>query len=277
MLDFLYLLFLTLLLRPYVFIFLAVYLFAAIAQMGLARTAIFTLLAYSIAFLSEFSSTRIGFPYGFYSYIQTTKGHELWVSNVPFMDSLSYSFLSYCSLSLAIFLNRPIMRKKNNIQIHSFEKGILQKNTLFYSTLLFVLLDVIIDPVALRGSRWFLGQIYHYHDHGLYFGVPLSNFAGWIIVGFCIIYSFQFINRRFFLKSSSKTINIPYKDLLGPLLYFSVMLFNIFIAFTIDEYLIGSCGLLITGPILMLFIKKIMAGKKERTEESGYDTESLLF
>ena len=268
MLELIHLLFLTVLLRPYVFIFLAVYLLAAFSQIGFARTAVFTLLGYSIAFLSEYSSTRIGFPYGFYSYIQTTKGQELWVSNVPFMDSLSYSFLAYCSLSLAIFLNRPIERKKNNIQINNFEKGILQKNTLFYATLLFVLLDVIIDPVALRGSRWFLGQIYHYHDHGLYFGVPLSNFAGWIIVGFCIIYSFQFINKRFFLKSSSKTINMPYKDLLGPVLYFSVMLFNIFIAFHIDEYLIGSCGLLITGSIFMLFIKKIFQGNKEENSVS---------
>ena len=268
MLDFFYLLFSTILLRPYVFIFLAVYLLAAFSQIGLARTAVFTLLGYSIAFLSEYSSTRIGFPYGFYSYIQTTRAQELWISNVPFMDSLSYSFLAYCSFSLAIFLNRPITRNNKNIQILDFEKGISQKNVLYSSTLLFVLLDVIIDPVALRGSRWFLGQIYHYKHHGIYFGVPLSNFGGWIIVGFCIIFSFQFINRRFFLNSPSKKINIPYKDMLGPLLYFSVMFFNIFIAFYINEYLLGSCGLLITGPILMLFIKKIFQGKRDENSVS---------
>ena len=83
----------TVLLRPYVFLFLAVYLIIAILNMGVIRSVVFTVLAYTIAFSSEYSSTRNGFPYGFYSYIETTRNQELWISNVPFMDSLSYSFL----------------------------------------------------------------------------------------------------------------------------------------------------------------------------------------
>jgi uncharacterized membrane protein len=52
----------TIFLRPYVFVFLAVYLTIAVLNMGLLRAIVFTLLAYSIAFISEYSSTRIGFP-----------------------------------------------------------------------------------------------------------------------------------------------------------------------------------------------------------------------
>lgn len=267
MLDNFYLLFSTIIFRPYVFIFLAFYLFTAILQIGLARTAIFTLLAYLIAFLSEYSSTRNGFPYGFYSYIEVTRDKELWISNVPFMDSLSYSFLSYCSFSLAVLLTQKVSLEKNNLKIIDFEKGIRQKTVLYSSICLFVLLDVIIDPVALRGSRWFLGQIYHYHEHGLYFGVPLSNFGGWIIVGFCIIYLFQMINNRFFLNKPSQKIDIPYKDVFGPILYFSVMLFNIFVAFFIEEYLLGVCGLFIMGIIMGMVAKKIMGGKIYRKNE----------
>mgnify|MGYP001170747339 CR=1 FL=1 len=267
MLDFFSLLFSTILFRPYVFVFLAIYLIVAVLQMGLARTVIFTLLAYSIAFLSEYSSTRTGFPYGFYSYIQATTDKELWISNVPFMDSLSYSFLSYCSFSLAIFLNNKIVRKKSDISIHHFENGMRQKSVLYSSVILFVLLDVIIDPVALRGSKWFLGQIYHYHKHGYYFGVPLSNFAGWMIVGFCIIYLFQLINRRFFSNRAHGNLSlnkdIPYKDLLGPVLYFSVMLFNICMTFYIEEYLLGFCGLMIMGTISTIFLKKNLEAWKE--------------
>lgn len=263
MLEFFYLLFSTVLFRPYVFIFLVIYLLVATLQMGLARTAIFTLLAYLVAFLSEYSSTRIGFPYGYYSYIQITRGKELWISNVPFMDSLSYTFLSYCSFSLAIFLNQPVIRKNNNIQVYDFEKGILKKNVLYSSVILFVLLDVIIDPVALRGSKWFLGQIYHYHNHGFYFGVPLSNFAGWMIVGFTIIFLFQLINRRFFIEIPSKKIDILYQDIIGPILYFCVMVFNICVTFYIKEYLLGSVSLLIAGLIMILFMKKIIEGKNE--------------
>lgn len=260
MLDYFYSLFSTIIFRPYVFIFLAFYLFTAIFQIGLARTAIFTLLAYLIAFLSEYSSTRNGFPYGFYSYIEITRDKELWISNVPFMDSLSYTFLSYCSFSSAIFLNQGVVWGKNNIRIIDFEKGMRKKNVLYLSIILFVLLDVVIDPVALRGSKWFLGQIYHYHEHGFYFGVPLSNFAGWMVVGFCIIYFFQMINNRFFLNSPSRKIDIPYKDVFGPVLYFSVMIFNVFVAFFIEEYLLGACGILIIGILMAIFAKKILGG-----------------
>jgi putative membrane protein len=46
-----------------------------------------------------------------------------------------------------------------------------------------MLLDVVIDPVAVRGDRWFLGHIFFYPEGGVYFGVPLSNFVGWMILG----------------------------------------------------------------------------------------------
>src|SRR5262249_12918298 len=48
---------------------------------------------------------------------------------------------------------------------------------------LMMLLDVVIDPLAVRGDRWFLGRIFYYPDGGAYFGVPLTNFVGWWIVG----------------------------------------------------------------------------------------------
>ena len=42
---------------------------------------------------------------------------------------------------------------------------------------------MVIDPVALRGDRWFLGKIYYYPDPGTHFGVPLANYVGWAVVG----------------------------------------------------------------------------------------------
>lgn len=49
---------------------------------------------------------------------------------------------------------------------------------------LFTFSDVVIDPVALQDERWFLGNIYGYPQDGVYFGVPLANFAGWAVAGF---------------------------------------------------------------------------------------------
>ena len=50
-----------------------------------------------------------------------------------------------------------------------------------------MLLDVVIDPLAVRGERWFLGHVFYYPEGGVYFGVPLSNFVGWALVGWAIV------------------------------------------------------------------------------------------
>ena len=78
--------FLTILFRPYVFLFLGIYLYAATKKLGARKAVTFTLIAWAVAYASEFCSVRTGFPFGLYHYIPSTVGRELWVMGVPFMD-----------------------------------------------------------------------------------------------------------------------------------------------------------------------------------------------
>src|SRR5512134_3142747 len=91
----------SLLLRPYVFLFLLAFLVAAVRDIGIRRTALFVAWVWPLAFLAEFSSTRTGFPFGLYHYTQATRGQELFIADVPFFDSLSFTFLAYASFGLA--------------------------------------------------------------------------------------------------------------------------------------------------------------------------------
>ena len=87
----------TIALRPYVFIFLASFLLIAIVNFGLRTTLLFTVLTYAVSLACEWSSVHNGFPFGLYHYIEATRGRELWVFGVPFMDSLSFTFLAFAS------------------------------------------------------------------------------------------------------------------------------------------------------------------------------------
>src|SRR3989441_11029302 len=107
----------TVLLRPYVFIFLAAYLIASTLQFGLKRTFGFLVLGYWLVFLAEYSSTHTGFPFGWYYYIDTTRHQELWINNVPFMDSLSFIFLAYASYTTALLLCAPLWLSRYDVQI----------------------------------------------------------------------------------------------------------------------------------------------------------------
>src|SRR5215470_7553996 len=91
----------TILLRPYVFGFLAAFLLAGLADLGWRRTLLFAAWVWPLAWLAEFSSTRTGVPFGLYHYTSTTRGQELFIADVPFMDSLSFTFLAYAAFSLA--------------------------------------------------------------------------------------------------------------------------------------------------------------------------------
>lgn len=247
----------TVLLRPYVFVFLAFYLAIAILNMGLARSLIFTVLAYSIAFLSEYSSTRTGFPYGFYSYIDTTRDQELWITNVPFMDSLSYAFLSYISYTVSLLFWSSLNKNGWDVRLpenlpHQYSLRVVLTGAFF-----FMMMDVIIDPIAFLGDRWFLGKIYTYQEEGEYFNIPLTNFAGWFLVGTAILSSFCWLNRRLEGKFPFVKRDVPYQALLGPGLYLGVLIFNLAVTFYIGEFLMGFAGTLIFLSILALLLYKI--------------------
>jgi putative membrane protein len=126
---------------------------------------------------------------------------------------------------------------------------------LLITACLFALLDMVIDPVALRGDRWFLGKIYQYTDPGIHFGVPLTNYAGWVVVGLISLAIYFPIERRLFALSAPPSVT-PHL-LLGVGLYHSILAFNLSVAFWISELLIGISGLLMHLPVLALLLFRL--------------------
>ncbi len=252
----------TVLLRPYVFIFLTVYLIIAILNMGVLRSLLFTVLAYSIAFICEYSSTRNGFPFGFYTYIDTTRDQELWISNVPFMDSLSFSFLIYVSYTLSLLLWAPLIKNGWDIRLGEIGNIKYSFKVITSASILCMLMDVIIDPIAFMGDRWFLGKIYFYREPGDYFHIPLTNFAGWFFVAALTLSCFSVLNSWLDSKIPQREKQIVGQALLGPGLFFGVLAFNLGITFFIGEFLLGLCGTFIYLGILILVGFKVRNRKK---------------
>jgi len=246
----------TIILRPYVFIYLTVYLAGCSMTFGLKRALAFIAPAYLITWLSEFSSIHTGIPYGLYYYIEHTKGYELWVLGVPFMDSLSYVFLTYASYSMALFTMSPLI--SSNGMVYLLETRAIRRSlfTTLLAAMYFVYLDIIIDPVSLQGSKWFLGQIYGYGEPGDYFGVPISNFAGWLAVGFVLVSVFQLIDSAM-TKSGVRdyiAYNAVFRHMIGMGLYAGIIVFIIFMAFYIGENNIGWVSIFIIGlPLFLLW------------------------
>jgi len=243
-------------LRPYVFGFLAVHLVGASSLLGWRRTAAYSLITWLLAFLAEFASIRTGVPFGRYYYVPATVDRELWIAGVPFFDSLSFPFLLVASYGLAgLWLSAGGARKAAPAPLpHAL-----------LTVVLFVLVDVIIDPVALRGDRWFLGRIYGYPEPGRYFGVPLANFAGWAVVGGAATLLYQRWERR--------QAGLPPPAWRGrawwcPGLYFLVVAFNLGVTFAIGEWWLGLCGSALAAAIGGGTLQALGAGRRARAGDA---------
>jgi len=250
----------TIALRPYVFAFLAAFLFAAIKLIGWPRTWRFWLISWGTAFVCEFSSTRTGIPFGWYHYNGSTVGQELYLFNIPFMVSISFSFLLYAAYCVALCLILPIgpspastlpMLKPLHLDVNARTSWSVFLLTAF----LFALIDMVIDPVALRGDRWFLGKIYYYLDPGFHFGVPFANYVGWAVVGLISLAIYLPLERR--LSALAPLPSVTPQLLLGVGLYHGILAFNLSVTFWIGELFMGISGLLMHLPVIALLMFRL--------------------
>jgi putative membrane protein len=231
----------TVLLRPYVFAFLAAFLVIALAEIGPFRTAVWLVAGYGLAFAAEWSSTRNGFPFGLYHYLDSaTRDRELWVSNVPFMDSLSFVFLSFVGWATGLRL-----AGRNPAPSGRIQGGV---GIAFLGAALMTAIDLVCDPIALRGDRWFLGKIYEYAEPGAFFGVPLSNFLGWALLGALVIGVMMGLERAGLL-GGRPLYRLPRPALWAPTFYAGIVLFNVAVAFWIGLPAVGALGLAIVAAV----------------------------
>lgn len=251
MLDVPHLLLGSLLLRPYVFAFLGAHLAGASGLLGWRRTTAFTLITWGVAFATEASSIRTGIPFGWYYYVPTTAGQELWIAGVPFFDSISFPFLLVSSYGLAWWL-----LASRGDAVRRARPGRVRH--LLLATTLFVLADVIIDPVALRGDRWFLGRIYGYPEPGVYFGIPVANFLGWGVVGLVATGLYHAWERR---QTEMPAVAFRGRAWICPGLYFGVLAFNLTITFALQEWWLGLCGVSLALPVAAMALRAGIASR----------------
>ena len=208
----------TVALRPYVFAFLIGFIVAGVLDIGWRRTLVFLASVWPVALVAELSSTRTGFPFGLYHYTGLTHDQELFIADVPFIDSLSFVFLAYASFCVARMALAGRAAPRSAVALAA---GVLM-----------MALDVVIDPLAVLGDRWFLGRLFFYDQPGVYFGVPISNFVGWVIVGAVGVGVFLAV-----VKNHSGTRVWP-----GVTLYYAVLGFNLTMTVLIGELLLAVIG-----------------------------------
>ncbi|MEO8042137.1 MAG: isopentenyl-diphosphate Delta-isomerase [Acidobacteriota bacterium] len=111
-----------------------------------------------LALVIEMSAITTGFPYGHFGYSEHL-GYKLFAV-VPWTVAFAWPPLLLAAYSVAANVNAS------------------RSTRLVITTVSLLTFDLVLDPGAVQLGFW------KYAGAGVFYGVPLSNFAGWIISGF---------------------------------------------------------------------------------------------
>lgn len=245
----------TIVLRPYVFVFLASFLFISVVNFGVRTTLVFGALTYGVGLCCEYSSVHNGFPFGLYHYVETTRDQEIWVLGVPLFDSISYTFLAFASYTVALLLCSPLYCRGWDVRILDTWRIRRSPRVWLMAALFMVTIDIVVDPLSVMGERWFLGRMFWYDPPGPYFGVPISNYLGWYLVAAVSVAIFQTLDFRLngaSSKPSGVLPALPSRALLGPMLYAGIVSFGITMLFIIHAPEIGWASVFIFLPLVVM-------------------------
>lgn len=154
----------------------------ALYSLGWRRTIVFFALSAVIAFVFEEVGVVTGLIYGPYHY---TGDLGVKLGHVPLLIPLAWFMMVYPSYVLANFIvaKRPAGSAGSRLTVVWLS---------LVSAVVMTAWDTVIDPI-LSGAR------YHYwvwESPGPYFGVPVHNYAGWLLTTFCIYLAYRFAENR---------------------------------------------------------------------------------
>ena len=141
--------------------------------------ALFVSIAIIVSAVNEIIGSKYGLIFGGkYHYDQTlTPGPMIY--NIPLLIPIVWSGLIYMSYSYISFLTDQI------ITVDSFISVI---PLIIATGLLLVVLDMVLDPIAVDEKRW------SWDFPGVYYGIPLLNFFGWFLTVAIILSIFFLIH-----------------------------------------------------------------------------------
>jgi putative membrane protein len=111
-----------------------------------------------------------GFPYGNFEYSNSLG--SLIFNLVPLSVSFAY---------LPILLGSLFVASELTFKKYSFS---------LITSFFMVIVDMVIDPAAVSIGFW------SYNIKGFYYGVPLSNFIGWLLTGYIYAMIFYFLSGK---------------------------------------------------------------------------------
>jgi putative membrane protein len=142
---------------------------------GLKGVLVFLLLSSLVGFSMENLSITSGSPFGRYHY--TNFFHAPMIGQVPLDVGVLYFGMGYTAWVIGnILLDKADTRLDQRFNVIALP---------VVAAFVLAMWDVVVDPASST-----IHNVWIWHHSGGYFGVPLTNFVGWYVVGYLFFQAF---------------------------------------------------------------------------------------
>jgi putative membrane protein len=150
----------------------------ALTYIGWRNTFILFALTYTVSLLFESVGVATGWIYGPYHY--TEQLGPLFLGLVPYLIPMAWFMISYPSLVIAegIIVYRSEEYLWRNLRVAALAAVVMTA------------WDLVLDPIMVKMGHWV------WEVEGVYFGVPLQNYLGWLVTTFSIFILYKWATGR---------------------------------------------------------------------------------
>ena len=146
-----------------------------VSYWGFINITIFLLITLVVSLALEIIGSKTGYIFGGkYHYNQeNTPGYVIF--GIPVLIPIAWFGIIYMSINFGYFLTDIQFPFRNDIDYYF----------IILIAIFVVLLDFVLDPLAVDEKRW------SWESSGIYYGVPLLNFFGWLLVPILVLLIFH--------------------------------------------------------------------------------------
>ena len=161
---------------------------------GFVNIIIFILINLIVSLVLEIIGSKTGYIFGGkYHYNQeNTPGHLIF--GIPILIPIAWFGIIYMAINFGLFLTDTQFPFRNDIDYHY----------IILIAIFVVLLDFVLDPLAVDENRW------SWESSGIYYGVPLLNFFGWLLVPILVLLIFHQCSQPLIVKVDSHSVLFKY-------------------------------------------------------------------
>lgn len=165
----------------------------ATVRLGAVRALLLLMITAAVSLMAELAGTSTGLIFGAYHYSDSL-GPKV-AGLVPSVLPLAWFMMIYCSYSVASVLGSGLGAVSREGGVINRAAAILGLSAL--GALAMTAWDLSLDPVMVHFGFW------SWHSTGEYFGVPASNYIGWLITAFAIYAAYLIATRLIATRGST--------------------------------------------------------------------------